>query len=187
MIATLLLTVPMTLWGVEAEVSSEKRSVRPPEHRSIERSGDEELAYVLVKLEKRMRQVIAGLYGKQQAGGADETTTYKNYLIHNRILPAAVADPIFADVVPRATGGRAWVKMVVPEPRNPNNAGDATALDMVTALQQGAPFVERRTGDAYYYGEPIITTRGCLVCHGQPAGEPDPYFPKYKKNGWTVN
>lgn len=51
MIATLLPTVPMTLWGSEAKVNNEK-------------SADEELAYVLVKLEKQTRRVIVNLHKK---------------------------------------------------------------------------------------------------------------------------
>ena len=102
----------------------------------LDRSGDEELAYLLVKLEKKTRQVIAGHYGRRQPGEPEATATYKNYLIKNRILPAAVADPIFSEVVPGATGGRAWVRMVVPEPRNPNNRGDSTALAMLAELQR---------------------------------------------------
>jgi hypothetical protein len=152
----------------------------------LEKSGDEELAYLLVKLEKRTRKVIAAHYGRAQTGGPEATAAYKNALIENRILPAAVADPIFSDVVPGATGGRAWVRMVVPEPRNPNNLGDATALEMLSELQEGKPFVERTTEEACYYGEPVQAKAGCLSCHGEPAGEPDPYFPQYKKNGWKA-
>jgi hypothetical protein len=150
----------------------------------LDKSGDEELAYLLVKLEKRTRQVVAGHYGRRQSGGTEATTTYKNYLIENRILPAAVADPIFSEVVPGATGGRAWVRMVVPEPRNPNNQGDATALAMLAELQKGAGSVWRTAADACYYGEPIVAKAGCLPCHGTPAGEVDPHFPQYKMNGW---
>lgn len=152
----------------------------------LDKSGDEELAYLLVKLEKKTREVIATHYGRAQVGGSEATATYRGYLIENRILPAAVADPIFAGVVPGATGGRAWVKMVVPEPRNPNNIGDATALEMLSDLQEGRPFAERTTEDACYYAEPIRAKAACLPCHGEPAGEPDPYFPEYVKNGWKV-
>jgi hypothetical protein len=152
----------------------------------LETSGDEELAYLLVKLEKRTRQVVAGHYGRQQAGGPEATARYKSFLIQNRILPAAVADPIFSEVVPGATGGRAWVKMVVPEPRNPNNRGDSTALAMLEELQRGADSVWRSTAGACYYGEPIRAKAACLPCHGTPAGEPDPHFPQYPKNGWKA-
>ena len=34
--------------------------------------------------------------------------------------------------------------------------------------------------------EPIVATAGCLPCHGAPAGEPDPHFAEYKKNGWKA-
>jgi len=152
----------------------------------LDKSGDDELAYLLVKLEKRTRKVIAGHLGRKQPAGSDATAAYKEYLIENRILPAAVADPIFAEVVPGATGGRAWVKMVVPEPRNPNNRGDATALAMLAELRGGSDSVWRKAGGASYYGEPIVATAGCLPCHGAPAEEPDPYFPQYMKNGWKA-
>jgi hypothetical protein len=152
----------------------------------LDKSGDEELAYLLVKLEKKTRQVIAGHYGRQQPGGPDATATYKEYLIQNLILPAAVADPIFSEVVPKATGGRAWVKMVVPEPRNPNNQGDATALAMLAALRNGGDAVWRTNAGAHYYAEPIVAKAGCLPCHGTPAGEPDEHFPQYRKNGWKA-
>jgi hypothetical protein len=152
----------------------------------LDKSGDEELAYLLVKLEKKTRQVIAGHYGRRQSGEPEATATYKKTLIENRILPAAVADPIFSEVVPGATGGRAWVRMVVPEPRNPNNRGDSTALAMLAELQKGAESVWQTTADACYYGEPITAKAGCLSCHGEPAGEADPYFPQYEKNGWKA-
>lgn len=175
------------LWNPETEANSDELSGRNNEGIETKKNSDEELAYLLVKLEKQTRKVIAGHYGRTQPGHAENTSFYKEYLIRNSILPAAVADPIFSEVVPQATGGRAWVKMVVPNPRNPNNKGDATALDLVTALQKGIPFVERKTVDAYYYGEPIVAKAGCLECHGLPAGESDPYFPVYKKNGWAVD
>lgn len=146
--------------------------------------ADQELAQLLVKLEKRTRQVIAEHYSRPQAGGSEATSEYKQVLIKNRILPAAVADPIFSEVVPSVTGGRAWVKMVVPEPRNPNNRGDAIALELIDELARGTSHVERDTGEAYYYGEPIVAKAGCLVCHGTPAGDPDPYFSQFSKNGW---
>lgn len=150
-------------------------------------SSDDELAFLLVKLEKRTRAVIGGHYIRKQEGGEKETHEYKNYLIENGILPAAVAGPIFAETVPEATQNRAWVKMVVPSPRNPKNTGDNTALSMVKELQNGNPFVWKTTNDAVYYGEPITVKTVCLPCHGDPAGAPDPYFPEYTKDGWQVN
>ena len=78
------------------------------------------------------------------------------------------------------------MKMVVPEPRNANNKGDATALAMLAELKQGAGSVWRTAANASYYGEPIVASAGCLPCHGTPAGEPDPHFPQYVKNGWKA-
>lgn len=180
-VAVLAIVVPIAILLAEPEKTSEPETGQA----WLDKNGDEELAYLLVKLEKKTRAVIAEHYGRMQDGGADETLEYKEMLIRNLILPAAVADPIFAETVPKATGGRAWVKMVVPEPRNPNNTGDAMALEMLAELKQnGESSVWRKADGVVYYGEPIVTKPGCFTCHGAPAGEPDPYFPQYKKNGW---
>jgi len=152
----------------------------------VDKEGDEELAYLLVRLEKRTRQVIASHYGRSQSSAPGADLIYREALAKNGILPAAVAGQVFSDVVPAATGGRAWVKMVVPEPRNPKNLGDATALELLAELRGGAASVERTTDDAVYYGEPIKTTAACLPCHGEPAGTPDPSFPQFQRNGWKV-
>ncbi|MCH7808930.1 MAG: DUF3365 domain-containing protein [Planctomycetes bacterium] len=149
-----------------------------------QKQGDEELAYLLVKLELRTRAVIAGHYGRSQSSVPGVNQLYKRSLAKNLVLPAAVADSVFSEVVPRATGGRAWVKMVVDEPRNPNNRGDETALEVLGIIKQGAAFAEQTTAEAYYYGEPIKATAKCLRCHGDPKGAPDPSFPQYQKDGW---
>lgn len=139
--------------------------------------SDEQLAQLLVKLELRTRGVIAGHYVK-----AD--TAHREWLAENLLLPAAVADGIFYEIVPETTGGRAWVKMVVDEPRNPHNKGDETAVVILDEIKAGTSPVTRRTADAYYYAEPIVAKKTCLQCHGQPKGDPDPFFPQYKKDGW---
>lgn len=181
-VALLALLIPATMLLADSETTSKPGA----DGTLLNKSGDEELAYLLVKLEKKTRAVIAEHYGRMQDGGPDETLEYKEMLIRNLILPAAVADPIFAKTVPKATGGRAWVKMVVPEPRNPNNTGDETSLEMLAELKQsGEPSVWRNADGVVYYGEPITTKPGCFTCHGAPAGDPDPYFPQYKKNGWV--
>ena len=138
---------------------------------------DAELARLLVKLELRTRSVIAGHYV-----AADED--HKTWLSETVLLPAAVADKVFHETVPAQTDDRAWVKMVVDEPRNPHNAGDATAIAMFAQIKEGASKVSRRTGGAHYYAEPIVAAKGCLRCHGSPRGAPDPFFPQYQKNGW---
>lgn len=139
--------------------------------------SDEQLARLLVKLELRTRGVIAGHYVK-----AD--TTQREWLSENLLLPAAVADEVYYEVVPEMTDGRAWVKMVVDEPRNPHNKGDETAVEILDEIKAGKTQVTRRTAKAYYYAEPIIAKKTCLLCHGQPKGLPDPFFPQYMKNGW---
>lgn len=143
----------------------------------VGRQFDQDLARLLVKLELRTRAVIAKHYV-----AADDP--HREWLARNLLLPAAVADNVFHEVVPDATEGRAWVKMIVDEPRNPNNVGDAVTLALLSELREGEPRAERSTEDAYYYGEPISAAKTCLACHGGPKGEPDPFFPMYEKNGW---
>ena len=140
--------------------------------------SDEQLARLLVKLELRTRGVIADHYVM-----AD--TAHRAWHSENLLLPAAVADKVYYEVVPENTDGRAWVKMVVDEPRNPHNKGDETAIVMLNEIKTGKSCVTRRTAEAYYYAEPIIAKTTCLSCHGQPKGQPDPFFPQYKKNGWS--
>lgn len=151
-----------------------------------DKSGDQELAYLLVKLVLRTRATLSEHYTRAQSPVPGVDLIYKRWLAKNTILPAAVADHVFADVVPGATGGRAWVKMVVEEPRNPHNAGDEIAMKILHILQDSAPTAEMTASGAYYYGEPIKATETCLPCHGEPRGAPDPLFPKYQKNGWKA-
>lgn len=139
--------------------------------------GDVELARLLVKLERRTRGVIGAHYS-----GADQA--HKDWMAEDLLLPAAVADRVFYEVVPAVTHGRAWVKMVVDEPRNPHNQADATATAMLAEIKKGGPETSRRTREAYYYAEPITAKIACLLCHGEPKGGPDPFFPQYQKNGW---
>jgi len=142
---------------------------------------EKDLATLLVKLELQTRAVIAGKFSKAKG-------EYKEFMIQHKILPAAIADPIFSGIVPKATNNRAWVKMVVEKPRNPNNQGDKVALEMIRDLKQDkSKYVERDLADAYYYAEPIVATKACLECHGHPKGAPDPHFPQYQLEGWKVD
>ena len=141
--------------------------------------NDEELARLLVKLELRTRGVIASHYVR-----ADEA--HKKWLAEDVFLPAAVADQVFYETVGQTTGERAWVKMVVENPRNAHNEGDTTAIEMMHAIKAGEKSIARNNGQAAYYAEPIKAVNGCLPCHGEPAGESDPYFPQYKKDGWKA-
>ena len=147
----------------------------------IQPTIDHELARLLVKLVLRTRAAIAKQYETDRFPGWDRL--YKYALAKNVVLPAAVADQVF-QAVPDLTAGRAWVKMVVDTPRNPNNRGDEVALQLLAELRWGAKVAERRTKDAYYYAEPILAKAWCLRCHGEPRGQPDPMFPKYTKEGW---
>lgn len=159
-----------------------KTSARAPNYE--DKQGDQELAYLLVKLELRTRAVIGGHYTRPQSAIPGVDFIYKRWIAKNTILPAAVADRIFFDVVPGATGGRAWVKMVVESPRNTHNRGDSTALELLGMIKGGNATAERSTAEAYYYAEPIKATSSCLPCHGEPKGAPDPLFPQYEKDGW---
>lgn len=160
-----------------------KSNAQAPSYES--KQGDQELALLLVKLELRTRAVIGAHYTRAQSAIPGVDFIYQRWLAKNAILPAAVADRVFSEVVPGATGGRAWVKMVVETPRNPHNRGDSIALELLAAIQDGDATAERAAPEAYYYAEPIKATATCLPCHGEPAGAPDPVFPQYEKNGWS--
>jgi hypothetical protein len=68
--------------------------------------GDQYLAYMLVKLELRTRATIYAPYTRQQSLIPGVDFLYRRWLAKNGILPAAVADRVYADVVPadRRTG-----------------------------------------------------------------------------------
>ncbi len=136
-----------------------------------------ELARLLVKLEKRTRGAVAGHYVAADAA-------HRAWMAGGLLLPAAVADKVFHEVVPAVTDDRAWVKMVVDNPRNSNNTGDAVALALLGELREGRPSADRVTTQACYYAEPIKAAKTCFLCHGEPKGEPDPFFPQYTKTGW---
>lgn len=184
-IAAVVLACP-TLYLLAVVSGGPEPRPEPPEDQQtyLDKSGDEELAYLLVKLEKRTRQVVASHYTRSQSGVPGVDLLHKRWMAKNGILPAAVAGDIYSDVVPAATGGRAWVKMVRTDPRNPDNQGDSVSLDLLSELESGVSFAERSTTEAVYYGEPIKAKAGCLPCHGEPAGDPDPIFPQYTKEGW---
>ncbi len=189
-LAAVLVLLIISVGLLFAIVLSRPEATPSPKGREISRpqkTGDEELAYLLVKLELRTRAVIGQHYTRSQSIVPAVDTIYQRWLAKNAILPAAVADRVFAEIVPAATGGRAWVRMVVEEPRNPNNRGDAVANDLLGEIIGGSASAERFMEDAYYYGEPIKTTATCLPCHGEPKGAPDPIFPQYQKNGWGEN
>ena len=147
-------------------------------------SADMELAQLLVKLEVRTRAVIAGHFSASSSAQTSNQSKFQQMLIQNKILPAAVADKVFSETVPAATNHRAWVKMVVDVPRNPNNQGDERALQILSKLKTGVPYAQLVERDCVYYGEPITAKKWCLSCHGEDKGAPDPYFPQFHKNGW---
>ncbi|MBI2194123.1 MAG: DUF3365 domain-containing protein [Planctomycetes bacterium] len=149
-----------------------------------QRTGDEELAYLLVKLLLKTRATMAEHYTREQSSIPVTNWIYQRWLAKNAILPAAVADRVFSGVVPGATGGRAWVKMVVEKPRNPHNQGDGIALELMREIQNGQPKAERSAAEGFYYAEPIKATKTCLPCHGEPEGAPDPVFRQFKREGW---
>jgi hypothetical protein len=189
-----ILTIGVLLLGVfaivlAAIVLSQPRMAadigpKPPTY--AEKHGDQQLAYLLVKLELKTRAVMRDHYARAQSPIPPVDLVYKRWLAKNAILPAAVADRVFSEVVPGATGGRAWVKMVVEQPRNPHNRGDSTALEMLSEIKKGGASAERSAPDACYYAEPIKATQLCLPCHGDPKGSSDPIFPQFKRDGWRV-
>ena len=116
----------------------------------VNKQGNRELAYLVARLELQTRTVIGEHHNDAQSPVRGVDLICKNWLAKNEVLPAAVADRIFSRVVPSATGGRAWVKMVVEEPRNPKNLGESVALDLLKEVRTGVADAERLTSEAYY-------------------------------------
>ena len=183
-VLVLSLGVNLGLFFANPQMPSKPQEIDMPEPVDHDRSADEQLAYLLVKLELATRREIGGHFTRHQSSVPGVDKLYQRLLVKNMILPAAVAGAVFAETVPNATQGRAWVKMVVDDPRNPNNRGDEVALELLAELRAGAATTERTSHDAYYYAEPIKAKAACMYCHGQPKGAPDPYFPQFEKDGW---
>lgn len=47
-------------------------------------------------------------------------------------------------------------------------------------------FVEKDKSLTYRVARPIVMKAACLVCHEGPVGEPDPYFPRHKMEGYKL-
>lgn len=183
--------IALVAGGFLAAIVRARPSVEPagptPFEGYVDKEGDEELAFLLVRLLRETRAVMAEHYTRSQSPLPGVDLLYKRWLARNRILPAAIADAVFAEVVPGATGGRAWIRMVVDTPRNPRNRGDDVALNLLAEIRADRkPHAERKTSEAYYYAEPIQAKASCLPCHGEPKGDPDPVFPQFQMDGWRV-
>ncbi len=183
-VLVLSLGANLGLFFANPRTASKPQGAYGPEPADHDRNADEQLAYLLVKLELATRREIGSHFIRHQSFVPGVDKLYQRLLVKNMILPAAVAGAVFAETVPNATQGRAWVKMVVDDPRNPNNRGDEVALELLAELRAGAGTTERASQNAYYYAEPIKAKAACMYCHGEPKGASDPYFPQYKKDGW---
>jgi methyl-accepting chemotaxis protein len=77
-----------------------------------------------------------------------------------------------------------------PNPRNPRNKPDEFERRALTQFQQNPDlkeYSERVTEDGrewMRYAQPVRVTQDCLICHGDPAGEKDPFG--YPKEGMKV-
>ncbi|MDA3951390.1 MAG: DUF3365 domain-containing protein, partial [Spirochaeta sp.] len=70
-------------------------------------------------------------------------------------------------------------------PRNPENEPTALESDILAELKEtGAPERIVYGEDEIRYFRPIVLTQECMLCHGDPAGEPDPIGGI--KEGWNV-
>ncbi|MCH9003033.1 MAG: DUF3365 domain-containing protein [Planctomycetes bacterium] len=134
-----------------------------PELAGHDRNAEEQSAYLLVKLELATRREIGSHFTRHQSSVPGVDKLYQRLLVKNMILPAAVAGAVFADTVPNATPGTRLGKMVVDDPRNPNNRGDEVALELLAELRAGAGTAERTSHDAYYYAEPIKAKAACML------------------------
>ena len=70
-------------------------------------------------------------------------------------------------------------------PRNPANAPVGVEVEALKKLESGelTEYVAREKGQIRYF-RPIRLTEDCMLCHGEPAGEPDPVGGV--REGWKV-
>jgi len=110
--------------------------------------------------------------------------------VKSEILPAVVSRHTYE----RVNTDDAWVKQAVVGARQDVNEAseyEAGMIEMFSAADwdttQGFGEVAEIDGQRYYrYLKPIVVADGCIACHGSPAGDPDPFFPEYAKDGWET-
>ncbi|MFQ5899116.1 MAG: DUF3365 domain-containing protein [Candidatus Methylomirabilia bacterium] len=148
------------------------------------KASPEEVAAVLSQVIINIRAAVAKHFTK-----TDEVNNlwwlpnklYRRVLSANAVLPAGLAGlgihPTNGDVVD--------LRMVVEEPRNEKNepADPVEERLLAEVLRTGEP-VATSTPDYAYHARPIKSGEWCMRCHGEPKGDPDPFFPEFKKNGW---
>ena len=71
------------------------------------------------------------------------------------------------------------------QPRNPDNEPKGVEIDALKKLESGQvkEIVLRQDGEIHYF-RPIVLSEDCMLCHGDPAGSPDPTGGA--KEGWKV-
>jgi methyl-accepting chemotaxis protein len=71
------------------------------------------------------------------------------------------------------------------QPRNPDNEPKGIEIDALKKLESGQvkEVVLREDGEIHYF-KPIVLSEDCMLCHGDPAGSPDPTGGT--KEGWKV-
>jgi methyl-accepting chemotaxis protein len=71
------------------------------------------------------------------------------------------------------------------QPRNPDNEPKGIEIEALKKLESGSikDYVARDRDNVYYF-KPIYLTADCMLCHGEPAGTPDPIGGI--KEGWKV-
>jgi hypothetical protein len=61
-------------------------------------------------------------------------------------------------------------------------------LELIEILKGGATSAMKVVDGRLYDAGPIkVVSEWCLACHGEPGGEPDPWFPQSKRDGWKLN
>lgn len=140
----------------------------------------EEIAEVLSQLIVNTRGAVADNYTKPDKLWWLPAGLYRYILAKNEVLPAAIAGKAFHPL----NGGPISLKMIVDEPRNEANRADAVEAELFARVKASGEPAAAATKEAAYHARPIKAAAWCLRCHGEPRGEADPVFPKYKKDGW---
>lgn len=147
-------------------------------------ANPEEIAAVLSQAVINVRSSVAKNFTESNKIWWLPDALYRYILARNGVLPAAIAGEAFHTL--NKSQEVVTLKMVVAAPRNEANKPDPIEQQILEqVVRSGAP-VAISTPDAAYHGRPIKVAEWCLRCHGEPKGEPDPIFPKYKREGWKL-
>lgn len=146
-------------------------------------AGPERTAETLSQVIINTRMAVAENFVKPNAIWWLPDGLYRYILARNSVLPAAI---VGKGIHPTNADGAVTLKMLVASPRNEKNRPDAVEAELLRKVVATGSPQAASTKVAAYHARPIKAAEWCLRCHGTAAGDPDPVFPQFKKEGWKA-